>query len=247
VSCIRRDVPEATLYYCCDNLNFPYGTKNESDVVAFTTATSLNFVRRYQLDLLVIACNTASTVALNSVRAALAIPVVGVVPAIKPAAKQSRTRAIALLATPATVRRPYTHKLIEDFADGCTVTMHGSSLLVELAERKLRGEELTQTEIAAEMAPLFGSAGGDAIDTVVLGCTHFPLLRPELESMRPDITWIDSGPAIAARVRSLVGEPAVPTPTRRGQGAVLFTADTPAARALGTTMMTYGFAPLDFP
>lgn len=220
-------------------------------MVAFTTANSLNFVRRYQLDLLVIACNTASTVALDPVRAALTIPVVGVVPAIKPAAKQSRTRTIALLATPATVRRPYTRKLVEDFADGCTVLMHGSAVLVELAERKLRGGVLTQAEIAAEMAPLLTGAGGERIDTVVLGCTHFPLLRAELEALRPDITWIDSGPAIAARVRTLVEEPsatlAATSSVRGDPGAALFTADTPGARALAATMMAYGFTPLDFP
>lgn len=196
--------------------------------------------------MLVIACNTASTVALETVRSAIAIPVVGVVPAIKPAAKHTRTGTIALLATPATVLRPYTKKLVADFADGCTVLMKGSSLLVEIAERKLRGQGVSAAELAGELAPLFAQPGGDRIDTIVLGCTHFPLLKNELVALRPDVFWIDSGPAIAARVRSLLGAHSGDRHGNEERGAALFTAMTPEAKLLEKTLADYGFSPLEF-
>ena len=161
--------------------------------------------RRFHPDLLVIACNTASTVALPAVREALTVPIVGTVPAIKPAAQGSVTRVIGLLGTPGTVRRQYTQALIDEFAPDCTVLRHGSAELVELAEQKLRGESIAPAAVKRALAGLFDQPGGERIDTVVLACTHFPLLAAELAAGAPRLVhWIDSGTAIARRVAALL-------------------------------------------
>jgi glutamate racemase len=149
-------------------------------------------------DVFVIACNTASTLALAEVRAALSIPVVGTVPAIKPAAKLTETGTIGLLATPGTIRRAYTAQLIEQFAAGRRVILHGSLELVKLAEAHARGEDVPPAAYAAAQAPLFNAEGADQIDTVVLACTHFPLVRGQLIATAPRaVSYIDSGAAIA--------------------------------------------------
>lgn len=244
-NCVRRLLPEAHYFYLSDNLNFPYGTKPDEAVVAFTTKNCKKFIDTYELDILVIACNTASTVALDAVRAAVKIPVVGVVPAIKPAGQLSKSKSIGLLATPATVKRPYTLKLIEDFANGCSVALQGSSVLVEIAEKKLRSELYSTAAIKAEVDPLLGQ--DPKIDIIVLGCTHFPLLKDELSQLYPTIQWMDSGAAIASRVKSLL--PTItPTlkPQRHDAGVAVFTTETAAAHSLSNALVPFGFNATDF-
>jgi glutamate racemase len=153
----------------------------------------------------VVACNTASTIALNVVRAALTLPVVGVVPPIKPAAAQTKTGVIGLLATPATVRRAYTDDLIAQFAADKRVVRFGSSALVEAAERALRDEPVDPSAITEAISGLFGAPGGADIDVVALACTHFPLLTKDLAAAAPRAAlWLDSGAAIARRVASVL-------------------------------------------
>jgi glutamate racemase len=148
--------------------------------------------------MIVVACNTASTVALPRIRERFTQPVIGVVPAIKPAAVISQSKTIALLATPGTVNREYTHTLIDEFAKDCTIISVGSSELVQLAERKLHGEAISPAQLQPIVAPI---AENPQIDTIVLACTHFPLLKEELQQVLPNIThWVDSGEAIARRV-----------------------------------------------
>lgn len=245
LSCLRQSIPAATFYYCSDNLNFPYGTKPEAEVVRFTVHNTGIFSAVYGLDLLVIACNTASTIALSTVRSRLSIPVVGVVPAIKPAAAASKSKTIALLATPATIGRAYTRQLIADFANGCNVILRGSSVLVEQAERKLRGMPVDMIAVAAELDPMFAEPNGDLIDTVVLGCTHFPLLKKEFEQIRRGINWLESGPAIAARASSLLTVPAMGGTQETSVAA--FTNKTSAALELLPALIGFGFEKLEFP
>lgn len=186
----------------------------------------------------VIACNTASTIALASVRAALAVPVVGTVPAIKPAAAWSRTRVIGVLGTQATVRQPYVDRLSAEFAPDCTVVRHGSAALVELAEAKLRGEPVDRDAIAAEVAPLF--AADPRIDTVVLACTHFPLLGDELAAACPAGTrFVDGAAGIARRVVALVGERA--WPATAAPGIAVFTRLGDREAALAPALAREGF------
>jgi len=188
--------------------------------------------------LAVIACNTASTIALASVRAALAVPVVGTVPAIKPAAAWSRTRVVGVLGTQATVRQPYVDRLSAEFAPDCTVVRHGSAALVELAEAKLRGEFVDRDAIAAEVAPLF--AADPRIDTVVLACTHFPLLGDELAAACPPGTrFVDGAAGIARRVVALVGERA--WPAAAAPGIAVFTRLGDREAALAPALAREGF------
>jgi glutamate racemase len=156
-------------------------------------------------DLVVVACNTASTLALDAVRAQVEIPVVGVVPAIKPAAALTQTGTIGLLATPKTVTRPYTDQLIAAFGAGKTVLRHGAVGLAGAAETKLAGETPDPQIFEAAIQGLFDQKGGEAIDVIVLACTHYPLVQAELETLAPHpVTWVDSGAAIARRTADLL-------------------------------------------
>lgn len=195
--------PDVNLAYIADTAFFPYGTRPEDQLivrvhdVVHATIAACPFV----IDQVVIACNTASTICLPRLRETLTIPVVGTVPAIKPAASMSQSRVIGLLGTPGTVRRHYTAALIDQFARDCTVIRIGSAALVTQAEQWLTGGTLDEDVIALEIAPFFANEQGTcATDIIVLACTHFPLLKPVLTSMSPrPVTWIDSGAAIARR------------------------------------------------
>ncbi len=203
---ISTAIPEVDLSYCCDNENFPYGTKTESVVIDCATEITKKFVEHGQIDVLVIACNTASTVALPKIRSLLAIPVVGVVPAVKPAAERSKSKVIGILATPATISRPYLESLIQEFAKDFRVIKCGSSELVEMAERKLRGEALSTEAIRRELKPII-DALPHGVDQLVLGCTHFPLLAEEIRRVLPEsVAFVDSGQAVAARVRTVFSD-----------------------------------------
>src|SRR6476620_10996905 len=173
-------LPQAPIVYAADSAGYPYGTKSEAEIAARVPALLGRLVERYHPRLVVIACNTASTIALAQVRSALDLPVVGTVPAIKPAAEMSKTRVIGVLGTEATVRQPYVDDLATKFAADCTIIRHGSPELVELAESKLAGEDVSVEAVRAAAQPMFDATGGERIDTIVLACTHFPLLQCEL-------------------------------------------------------------------
>ncbi|MGQ0532017.1 MAG: glutamate racemase [Caulobacteraceae bacterium] len=189
------------LDYAADNAWLPYGLKTDEQLRARVPALLTSLALQWTPDIVVVACNTASTIALEPIRAALSVPVVGVVPPVKPAAALTRTGVIGLLATPATVQRPYTNDLIAQFAGGKRVVRFGSAALVEAAERKLSGEDPSPAAITEAIEGLFGAPGGAEIDVVALACTHFPLLAPELAAAAPrPCVWLDSGEAIARRV-----------------------------------------------
>ena len=204
---IAARLPGLACVYAADTAFFPYGTKAEEDLVRRLPRLLTALAARYCPDIAVIACNTASTVALPPIRVALSQPVVGTVPAIKPAARLSRSRVIGLLGTPGTVRRAYTDRLIDQFAGDCRVLRHGSAELVALAEEKLRSGRVALERVRAAVAPLWAQPGASDIDVLVLACTHFPLLREELQAVVPTgVTLIDSGEAIARRVADLLPE-----------------------------------------
>ena len=187
--------------FCSDNAFFPYGTKKEAELIERVTRVLTALQDQYQPDIIVLACNTASTVALESVRSTLHTPVVGVVPAIKPAAQLSQSRSIGMLATPGTISRPYTQKLIDDFAADCRITRVGSSELVWIAEQYLRTGMVDNTELHRILAPLRDAIAKQQLDTIVLACTHFPLVIKLLQEQLPEVRhWVDSGEAIARRV-----------------------------------------------
>ena len=197
----RALLPRMPVVYVADSAGFPYGTRSEAEIAARVPALLGRLAERYRPRLLVIACNTASTIALPAVRAALDIGVVGTVPAIKPAAERSKARAIAVLGTEATVRQPYVDDLAARFAAACTVLRHGSAALVEAAEAKLRGDDPPTAAIAGAIAPLLLDP---VCDQVVLACTHFPLLAQELGAVLGEgVGLVDGGPGIARRIAYL--------------------------------------------
>ena len=226
----RELLPTAPIVYAADSAGFPYGTKSEAEIASRVPALLGRLVERFQPRLVVIACNTACTIALDHVRAALDVPVVGTVPAIKPAAEMTRSGAIGVLGTEATIRQRYVDDLAASFASGQTVVRHGSSELVELAERKLAGEAVSAAEVRSATLPLFEAAGGSEIDVVVLACTHFPLLGQELRQALPQMSWVDGGAGIARRIAYLTrGQP---WPDTYPGGIAVFTGAAPGAALL---------------
>jgi glutamate racemase len=229
----RALLPYAPIVYAADSAGFPYGKRSEEELAARVPALLGRLVERFLPRLAVIACNTASTIALDHARAALDIPVVGTVPAIKPAAELSKSRVIGVLGTQATVRQPYVDDLAARFAADCTVIRHGSPELVELAEAKLAGEAVSIQAVHDAIAPLIEQPEGEKIDVMVLACTHFPLLADEIATAFPEIAQVDGAQGIARRIAYLTQGQAWP-PIRRGI-AVFTSADrTPHASTLAS-------------
>jgi glutamate racemase len=201
--------PDAHYVYVADDAFFPYGHHGEDEIIARVVPLMGELIATHAPDLVVIACNTASTLVLSHLRAAYTVPFVGTVPAIKPACAQSRTRRVSVLGTKGTVKREYTRALIRDFAQGCEVTLVGSPELAALAESALSGSAISDQDILTELAPCFVGDATDATsrtDIVVLACTHYPLLLDRLKRLAPwPVDWIDPAPAIARRVSDLLG------------------------------------------
>jgi glutamate racemase len=232
----RALLPNAPIVYVADNAGYPYGKRSEAEIASRVPALLGRLVERFRPRLAVIACNTASTIALDHVRSALDLPVVGTVPAIKPAAEMSKSRVIGVLGTEATVRQPYVDNLSARFAADCTIVRHGSPGLVDLAEAKLAGDEVSVEAVRSAAQPMFDAPGGDRIDVGVLACTHFPLLRDELRQAFPGVDWIDGGPGIARRIAHLTREQ--PWPANPAEGVMIFTAE-PRSPLL-STLARYG-------
>ena len=201
---LRKLLPQAPVIYAADMAGLPYGTKSEAEIAARVSGLLGRMAERYRPRLICIACNTASTIALGMVRDVLEIPIVGTVPAIKPAAAMTRTGTFAVLGTQATVRQAYVDNLEREFATGKRMLRHGAPGLVPLAEAKLRGESVEIAAVRAELAGLMDQDGADAVDTLVLACTHFPLLSDELtQALGRDVAFVDGAAGIARRIRHL--------------------------------------------
>lgn len=201
---LRKLLPEAPVIYAADLAGLPYGTKTEAEVAARVCGLLGRMAERYQPRLACIACNTASTIALGMVRDVLEIPIVGTVPAIKPAASMTQTGTIGLLGTEATIRQAYVDRLEARFAGDKTLLRHAAPQLVQLAERRLRGQDVSEKDVAAAVDGLRSQPGGTKIDTVVLACTHFPLLQDELQTVfGPGVRCIDGAQGIARQIARL--------------------------------------------
>jgi glutamate racemase len=238
---VRRARPDARYVYVGDDAAFPYGRLDEATLVARVLAVMERLIATHRPDLVVIACNTASTLVLPALRQRFTTPFVGVVPPIKPAAEATRSGLVSLLATPGTVARSYTHDLIAAYAGSCTVTRVGSQVLAGYAEAELAGTPVDDAALAAAIAPCFvAEAERRRTDVICLACTHYPLLLRRLETLAPwPVIWIDPAPAIARRVAELVGP--LPRQADRG-GPVLgaFTAGSCLTAPLRTALAGHG-------
>lgn len=232
--------PDARFVYVADDAFFPYGGHGEAELVDRLVSLTGELIETRQPDLVVIACNTASTLVLSHLRARFSVPFVGTVPAIKPACSASLTRRVSVLGTEATVAREYTRALIRDFANGAEVTLVGSAKLAAFAEAALRGAPVEDAAIAREIAPCFREDGGQRTDTVVLACTHYPLLLSHLERLAPwPVNFIDPAPAIARRVADLLGPAHGPGSTA---AEIVFTSGDAPSPALDSALGRFGFA-----
>lgn len=239
---LMEAAPGLAIDYAADTGFFPYGDKSDEALRARLPEVAAALYDLIQPDVFVIACNTASTLALEDVRAVLACPVVGTVPAIKPAAAQSKSRVIGLLATPGTIRRAYTNKLISEFAGSVRVLKHGSVELVKLAEAVAAGARPDLEAFTQAQRGLFEAPGGDEMDIIVLACTHFPLVRKELIASAPrDICYIDSGQAIARQTLRLLNNT---SRAKTGTGGRAYITDALENRAdMQAVFARFGFSP----
>ena len=239
---LRKRVAGARFVYVADNEAFPYSAWEEGALAQRVLALFEGLIARFAPTLCVIACNTASTLVLARLRERFDLPFVGTVPAIKPAAERTESGLVSVLATPATVRRDYTKGLIRDFAAGCGVTLVGATELAAQAEAKLAGEGVDMAVIGAEIAPAFVEEGDKRTDTVVLACTHYPLLLDELRAAAPwPVAWIDPADAIARRAAALW--PATHNDAS-GRDIFHFTAPEAVSPALRAALGAYGLADL---
>lgn len=225
----RAQMPGLSPVFLADNAGFPYGRLADHVIVDRVVSLVTSALAEWPAEAVVVACNTASTLVLEPLRERLSIPVVGVVPPVKPAALLSTSRAIGLLATPGTVGRAYVDRLIEDFAADCTVVRVGAPDLAAMAEASMLGEAPDVEEITRILAPFFGPAA-PPVDAVALGCTHYPLLLPALKAAAPEGTrWLDPAPAVARRLAEVLGVGAV-APAARSSGGIALTTAPPSLK-----------------
>lgn len=243
-------LPDFNYIYLFDNQGYPYGELEPDVLIRRCEKLIQHIVDRHTIDLVVVACNTASTIVLPALRRTLSIPVVGVVPAIKPAAAIAR-KGIGLIATPGTVQREYTHQLIEQFSAGIPVELIGSTEMVNMAENKLRGEEVDLNKLKQILKPLINN-----VDVAVLGCTHFPLIQEEISQvLGKEVALVDSGCAIARRVNSLLSDKTVLTPlctqsikgtqNIKGIQKIYASAAPVKETALNSSLIKFGFEPIE--
>ena len=234
--------PDVDIVYAADDARFPYGEMGERELVDRVLEVVGALIAAVSPEIVVIACNTASTLVLPPLRAAHpGLAFVGTVPAIKPAAESSRSGLISVLATPGTVARDYTLALIRDFASGCEVELVGAPGLAALAERRLHDEEIDIDEVRREIAPAFVRRGERRTDEVVLACTHFPLLLDVLGEIAPwPVDFVDPAPAIARRVDALLGPAAPGAVPRAGLAPAVFTSGRAPTPGLQKTLHRLG-------
>ena len=239
IAALRRD---ARFIYAADDEAFPYGHLSEQALALRVTAVMAALLDSHHPDLVIVACNTASTLVLSELRQRFSVPFVGTVPAIKPACMASQSKRVSVLGTEATVTREYTKALIRDYRQGCDVALIGSKHLAVLAEGFLRGEAIDDAAILEEISPCFTARESARTDVIVLACTHYPLLLDHLTRLSPwPVTFVDPAPAVARRAVDLIGagSPNAPMAPRR----IVFTSGRPVPAALGPFLSNLGFDP----
>ncbi len=233
--------PDARYVYAADDAGFPYGRLSETALATRVLDVMERLISLHAPDLVVIACNTASTIVLPHLRERFSVPFIGTVPAIKPAAQTTRTGYVTVLATPGTVARDYTRDLVETYAAGCKVNLVGSRRLAGIAEAELAGAPVPDEELLEELRPCFIQDEGGRTDVVALGCTHYPLLLPRFQTLAPwPVTWIDPAPAIARRVTQLIGAPVPGHEADENEAVAVFTGGAAIGMGLRSALLERG-------
>jgi glutamate racemase len=235
---IAKTRPDARYIYAADDAYFPYGGHGEGELVDRVCGLMAELIATHHPTIVVIACNTASTLVLAELRARFTVPFVGTVPAIKPACASSRSKRVTVLGTQATVSREYTRALIRDFSNGSEVALVGSAHLARFAEAELNGAPVPDALILQEIRPCFRD-GERRTDTVVLACTHYPLLLARLEQLAPwPVSFVDPAPAIARRIVDLCGPGTSAKPSAPGRA--LFTSGRPPPAQVAAVLARFG-------
>ncbi|MDE8348336.1 MAG: glutamate racemase [Acidocella sp.] len=234
---IRRHAAHLPLAYLADNGFYPYGEKSDEVLLARVVKLLGEAIKMFNPSAVVLACNTASTIALATLRQTHRVPFVGCVPPIKPAAAASQSRQLGLLATPATIRRPYLQDLLDKFADDCQVHSLGTPLLADMAEAKFRGEAVDLAALEAAVAPMF--TAGPTIDAVALGCTHYTFLLNELKVLYPGVMWFDPAGPVARQTEAVVARQEL---VANGPERAFFTAKLPDLDMMKAALADYGFS-----
>ena len=235
-------MPHQNFLYAADYAGAPYGIKSEAEIASRVPALLGRLLERYKPSLITIACNTACTIALSHVRAALNVPIVGTVPAIKPASLATKSGVIGLLGTDATIRQPYIDRLKDKYAPDYTMLKHGAPELVYAAEAKMRGEKVNLDLIANALSGLTKQEKGDRLDHIILGCTHFPLLLDELSELMPEMKFLDGADGIAQQIhRLMIANNAPPTTEGIPQHHFITSGDLTDIKSYKTVLNGHGF------
>jgi glutamate racemase len=199
---LREALPDAPLIYVADTAAFPYGNRTPQELSERATHVIEVTRRRYDIAQMVIACNTLSTLCLDTLRARIPLPIIGTVPAIKVAAQHSRTKRFTLLATPNTADSSYSRDLISKYAAGCVVDRVAALHLAVCAEQWLLEGACDPEQVRRDIVPCFHDDARGKTDMLVLGCTHYPFLAPMIEELAPwKVELIDPAPAIAKQAQ----------------------------------------------
>jgi glutamate racemase len=233
----REYLPVARFVYVADDKAFPYGNWEEAALRDHIVALMSPLIAEHRPAAVVIACNTASTLVLPPLRERFSVPFVGTVPAIKPAAEQTKTGVVAVLATPGTMKRDYTRGLIQSFAQSCHVRLVGAPELARIAEARMRRDAIDRDAVREQIGPAFVDLAGNRTDIVVLACTHYPFLADIFAELAPwPVTWLDPAPAIARRLVTVVEGRAV----ERGESVAFFTSGKPAPEPIVRLLAEHG-------
>jgi glutamate racemase len=226
---LRVMMPDRRFVYIADDAGFPYGDWEEEALRARIVELFGGFIAEYDPEIAVIACNTASTLVLDDLRRAYpAVPFVGTVPAIKPAAERTSSGLVSVLATPGTVKRAYTRDLIQSFATQCHVRLVGADRLAGVAEAHIRGEKIDEALVVEQIAPCFVEKDGERTDIVVLACTHYPFLANVFRRLAPwPVDWLDPAEAIARRTVSLLQPRQIDEELHHHDDLAVFTSQNP--------------------
>jgi glutamate racemase len=241
LSALRQELPQEHFIYMGDTLHCPYGAKSDTEIIELSVRAN-RFLVEQGVKLIVVACNTASQAALNTLRTTFTIPFIGVVPAVKPAARATKRGRIGVVATNQAARAAYLHQLIDDFAEGIEVYAVGCPELVTLVEKGELDGQVVEETLRHALRPLLSKE----IDVLVLGCTHFPALRPVIERVvGKKVQVIDSGTAITRRTHSVLDAEGLTRPhPERGELTLFCSGDAAnfsdvASKILGYPMIAH--------
>lgn len=198
---LQKLLPNENFVFLADQKYVPYGEKTKEELVKLVFKITDYLVKEHDIKMMVVACNTATCGAIDELRAKYSFPIVGTVPAVKPAAENSKTGQIAVISTPSTSKSKVLKKLIKDYCGGVRVINIGCKNL----ENAVEEGNLESPEVSALLNKYLNKVKGSEVDQLVLGCTHYPFLKkPISRMMGPGVKLVDSGKAIARRAKSLL-------------------------------------------